>query len=248
MKNALTLLAVSGLAAALASPNGLFAQRSYPTSGTIHSDSMYRPHSSAYSHSFSYGSGYSWNVRYAWRPPYPRPGSGYRWDFSIGIGLGWPYWAPYLYAIVSAPPLFYPYYYTIPRLLPRAPCPYVQERNGDAPNPEGGPGKRGKHLPGSSAVPDPVSPPNTNPIITAGLASSAIVPRPTKREIVFISSDTPALQGGQLLLAVSPDLENAIEHLRNMPPFARQREIDRGRYSNLSPAEKHILRSVAGGP
>jgi hypothetical protein len=32
--------------------------------------------------------------------------------------------------------------------------------------------------------------------------------------------------------------------LRKMPPYARQREIDRGRYSNFSPEERELLRSV----
>jgi hypothetical protein len=33
--------------------------------------------------------------------------------------------------------------------------------------------------------------------------------------------------------------------LREMPPFARQREIDHGRYSNFSPDEKELLRSLS---
>jgi hypothetical protein len=32
--------------------------------------------------------------------------------------------------------------------------------------------------------------------------------------------------------------------LREMPPFARQREIETGRYSHFAPQEKELLRSV----
>jgi len=40
------------------------------------------------------------------------------------------------------------------------------------------------------------------------------------------------------------EVQNAIRALRKMPPYARQREIDRGRYSNFSPEERELLRSV----
>ena len=43
---------------------------------------------------------------------------------------------------------------------------------------------------------------------------------------------------------LSPTMQNAVHHLENMPPFAREREIDTGRYSHFTPAEKQILRNV----
>jgi hypothetical protein len=33
--------------------------------------------------------------------------------------------------------------------------------------------------------------------------------------------------------------------MRNMPPFAREREIETGRYRQFSPADKQILRDGA---
>jgi hypothetical protein len=36
----------------------------------------------------------------------------------------------------------------------------------------------------------------------------------------------------------------AMRALREMPPFAREREIDFGRYSNFSPQEQEILRKL----
>jgi hypothetical protein len=40
-----------------------------------------------------------------------------------------------------------------------------------------------------------------------------------------------------------PEVRRAIERLRNMPPFAREREIESGRYSQFSAADKQILRN-----
>jgi hypothetical protein len=36
----------------------------------------------------------------------------------------------------------------------------------------------------------------------------------------------------------------AMRALREMPPFAREREIDYGRYSHFSPRERELLRNV----
>jgi hypothetical protein len=40
-------------------------------------------------------------------------------------------------------------------------------------------------------------------------------------------------------------MQRAAERLSNMPPFARKREIETGRYSQFSPEEKQILRNGA---
>jgi hypothetical protein len=37
---------------------------------------------------------------------------------------------------------------------------------------------------------------------------------------------------------------NAMRALREMPPFAREREIDHGRYSHFSPEERKLLRNL----
>jgi hypothetical protein len=44
--------------------------------------------------------------------------------------------------------------------------------------------------------------------------------------------------------ALRPEVQHAIRELREMPPFAREREIETGRYSHYSPQEKQLLRSV----
>jgi hypothetical protein len=40
-----------------------------------------------------------------------------------------------------------------------------------------------------------------------------------------------------------PEVQKALQRLREMPPFAREREIETGRYSQFSPKEKQILRN-----
>jgi hypothetical protein len=40
-----------------------------------------------------------------------------------------------------------------------------------------------------------------------------------------------------------PEMQKALLRLSEMPPFAREREIETGRYSHFSAAEKQILRN-----
>src|SRR5258708_7855008 len=42
-----------------------------------------------------------------------------------------------------------------------------------------------------------------------------------------------------------PEMQRALERLREMPPFAREREIETGRYSQFSSKDKQILRNGA---
>ena len=40
-----------------------------------------------------------------------------------------------------------------------------------------------------------------------------------------------------------PEVQKALQRLREMPPFAREREIETGRYREFSSEEKQILRN-----
>jgi hypothetical protein len=40
-----------------------------------------------------------------------------------------------------------------------------------------------------------------------------------------------------------PEMQKALQRLSEMPPFAREREIETGHYSQFSSAEKQILRN-----
>jgi hypothetical protein len=42
---------------------------------------------------------------------------------------------------------------------------------------------------------------------------------------------------------IRPEVQKALQRLREMPPFAREREIETGRYRQFSPEEKQILRN-----
>jgi hypothetical protein len=44
--------------------------------------------------------------------------------------------------------------------------------------------------------------------------------------------------------APRPEVLNAIRALHEMPPFAREREIERGRYSHFPPEELEMLRNA----
>jgi hypothetical protein len=44
-----------------------------------------------------------------------------------------------------------------------------------------------------------------------------------------------------------PEVIRAMAMLREMPPYAREREIETGRYSQFSPQEKALLRTVIVG-
>ena len=43
---------------------------------------------------------------------------------------------------------------------------------------------------------------------------------------------------------VRHEVQSAMRALREMPPFAREREIETGRYSHFSPEERELLRSI----
>jgi hypothetical protein len=47
----------------------------------------------------------------------------------------------------------------------------------------------------------------------------------------------------QAAAAVRPEMKKALQRLREMPPFVREREIETGRYRQFSPEEKQILRN-----
>jgi len=57
----------------------------------------------------------------------------------------------------------------------------------------------------------------------------------------------PASAEGQLP-AMRPEVQNVIRALRAMPPEARQRQLESGRYSNLSPQELKLVRQAADVP
>jgi len=50
------------------------------------------------------------------------------------------------------------------------------------------------------------------------------------------------------LSSMRPEVQNVVRALRAMPPEARQRQLESGRYSNLSPQEMKVVRAAADLP
>jgi hypothetical protein len=81
-------------------------------------------------------------------------------------------------------------------------------------------------------------------IVSAGAGASAAFRSPASAST---SEAGPAIiSDGQLERFSAPRREvlNAMRVLHEMPPFAREREIEHGRYSNFSPEEREMLRNA----
>ena len=65
-------------------------------------------------------------------------------------------------------------------------------------------------------------------------ARSILERSPPHMEQATPQADTP----------LRPEMQKALQRLREMPPYARQREIDFGRYSNFSAEERELLRKL----
>jgi hypothetical protein len=69
-------------------------------------------------------------------------------------------------------------------------------------------------------------------------------PAPPLRTTARATSDPDSKQLEQPSTPPRREVLNAMRALRGMPPFAREREIDLGRYSQFSPAERELLKSL----
>jgi hypothetical protein len=78
--------------------------------------------------------------------------------------------------------------------------------------------------------PDPNRPPSANGVIIASVGASVAAFR------------SPAAEPATA--APRREVLNAMRALHEMPPFAREREIEHGRYSHFSPEEREMLRNV----
>jgi hypothetical protein len=70
-----------------------------------------------------------------------------------------------------------------------------------------------------------------------GYRTAGVIPAHFTRERATIeraAADTP----------LRPEMQKALARLREMPPFAREREIETGRYRQFSSEEKQILRNA----
>jgi hypothetical protein len=197
-----------------------------------------------------HGAGYGWNGGYGWRGGYwGYPGYGYGWGFGIGFSWG-PYWPTYPYAYGYGPwwgapyndyPCAYPYY-------PSSGCAYPYSYNGSGSGSVQDPGWNGYD--NSPAKPSrlsaPVNSPNAASVIN--VAASTRTPSTYKTDAASDEAHYRLAFTMQELPPARKEVQNVILALRAMPPDARQRQIDSGRYSNFSPEEIDLVRSSSHLP
>jgi len=183
-------------------------------------------------------------------------GSGWGWGF--GFGWGWPYWGytyPYGYAYDPGwgasyyDPYYYPYYppppppYTPPDYRDRNPQqPKAAPKSIDKPS---APPTNNSTPPSSDSLDDSYSvkvSPASGRTLSRHVISTAATASPAN---VSAASAITSNYNQASPSSTPPRREvlNAMRALREMPPFAREREIDHGRYSKFSAEERELLRN-----
>lgn len=202
----------------------------------------------------SHGGYYGWRGGYygGRRGYWGYPGYGYGWGFGVGFGIGygwgsyyWPPAYPYLYGYGPAwGPPYYPYYYPYGYyyVAPGYPATY--------PDP---PSQSSGYQDNSSAQQSPTPAQRSTPASNSITISSAVYSPTASTYRSHEASGAPsnyrsASSTGRQLPPLRPEVQNVIRALRAMPPGARQREIDSGRYGNLSPQELDLAKYAADLP
>ncbi len=215
--------------------------------------------------------GYGWGGRgYGWGGRGWGHGYGYGWGgWGWGYGFGWPYagWG-YPYGYYGYSPWYYApgYDYSYPDYGPSDYPP-------GSPNPDGGnddppPANRDARPqpPNQNAPARSWRPPAPGGAGNANIGDSSVASVATRGAVLSVDriSATPsnyrvapaateraamqlaALQrsSAQTNTPLRPEMQKALQRLQEMPPFAREREIETGRYRTFSPEEKQILRAA----
>jgi len=173
---------------------------------------------------------------YGWRGGWGGYGRGWGypgWGVGVGFGWGWgwgSYWAGYPYAYGY--PYYYPYYpyypyYGAPAYAPADPDRY-NGGNGD-------PSDNSQRE--NSSYPRPERSPSVNGTSSMTFASHKTV------------GDTDSakywLLNYQQKTVPRQEVRNVIHALLAMPPEARRRQVESGRYRDFSPEERELLNHVA---
>ena len=177
---------------------------------------------------WGWGGGWGWHGGWGWPAGWGWRGWGYPgWGWGFGVSIGWGgYWPAYPYAY--AYPYYYPYY------------PYY-------PYPNYGPYGYPPPDPGRSNQ----SPQNRDDDPQRQNSDDYAPPRFSRPDVVTIKAPTATPVSSYRTVAAirtvpGQRVENVIRALEAMPPEARRRQIESGRYSNLTPAEQELVRRVAG--
>jgi hypothetical protein len=203
-------------------------------------------------HGWGGGRGYGWGGRH-W-------GHGYGWGW--GFGFGWPYWGwGYPYGYGYSPWYYAPYLYdSYPYYGPSDyPADYPDPNDGNDNFPPAGPDARSQPNQNGSArswrPPVPAGAANAN--YANGSVAGVAQPGPVL-SVDRMSVTSSSYQAAHSIpersttqratppadVAVRPEMKKALQRLREMPPFAREREIETGRYRQFSPEDKQILRNT----
>jgi len=197
-------------------------------------------------------------------------GRGFGWGW--GFGFGWPYWGwgwgyPYGY---YSPWYYAPYsYYSYPYYGPSDdPAGYPDPGNGNDDPPPADPNAR--PLPNQNGPARPWRPPvpggGANPnygssnagavasrgpvlsvdrmsVTASSYRAAGSIPTHYTTERATTDRATIRRASAQADAPLRPEVQKALQRLREMPPFARDREIETGRYSQFSAEEKQVLRN-----
>jgi len=195
-----------------------------------------------------WGGGYGWGG--GWRGGWGYPGYCCGWGFGLSFNFGGPWWGYDYPAYTYVPyPYYYPYYaYPYPYPYYYAPVGNVsadgystgpaQYTQADSSVPRYAPLRQQ-----SGSVPRPAPTSNSIRLYNASYT------QPTNHRVTSATthpSYRPAVahEGAPM----RPEVTNVIRALRGMPPDARQRAIDSGRYNNFSPQELKLVRYAASLP
>jgi hypothetical protein len=183
---------------------------------------------------------------------------GWGWGWGVDVAFGFPYWGwgyPYWYGYG---PWWGPYAYSYPYDGPYDDPEYrdcCDDRR--APdyrqNPDYRHGNRPPNSNNQAGPPQPSSAPNyfdqnapRSNVVDYRTAPTPIEPSEKPRpasvstQLRFASLSTRLSSG-----AMRPEVRNAIQLLQAMPPGARQRRLESGRYASFSPEEQSLLSKAA---
>jgi hypothetical protein len=199
------------------------------------------------------GYGYGWGGGRYWG--YPRYGYGWGWGrWGWGFGWGWPYWwggYPYGYGYGWGAPYSYSPYYYPDSCPPGYNCSDNGSDNGndDPPPPSARPNSyddptkpwRPSSPGGAAGANDPAANDASSDSGAPILSVDRITATPTTTQSDYRMAQPAALKN---TTKKKDDVQAAMRALREMPPFAREREIETGRYSQFSPQDKELLRGA----
>jgi hypothetical protein len=80
------------------------------------------------------------------------------------------------------------------------------------------------------------------------VSTEATTPPVSASHQAFAASYQTASSTTKQLAALRPQARNVMRALLAMPPEARQRQVESGRYSNFSPEEQELFRKAAQLP